>query len=63
MSEREWVLFLLVVVLYTVFAAWLGRFSVTMPMVFVLAGAVIGPDALGLIDITTARPAWNTSPR
>ena len=51
MSAQDWVLLLLIVVLYCVFAGWLARFSVTMPMVLVLAGAVTGPDVLGLIDI------------
>ena len=51
MSAQDWVLLLLIVVLYCVFAGWLGRFSVTMPMVLVLAGALTGPDVLGLIDI------------
>ena len=51
MSEQEWVLFLLLVLLYAAFAAWLGRFSITMPMVLVFAGAVTGPGALNLIDI------------
>ena len=46
------------VLLYTAFAAWLGRFSITMPMVLVFAGAVTGPGALGLLDIpVTARGA------
>jgi NhaP-type Na+/H+ or K+/H+ antiporter len=56
LSDQEWVLVLLIVVMYTAYAAWLGRFSVTMPMVLVLAGALIGPDALGLIDLS-ASPA------
>jgi len=51
MSEWEWVLFLGLVIVYAAFAARLGRLSVTMPMVFVLAGALLGPDALDLIDI------------
>ena len=51
MSAQDWVLLLLIVVLYCVLAGWLARFSVTMPMVLVLAGAVTGPDVLGLIDI------------
>ena len=51
MSAQDWVLLLLIVVLYCAFAGWLARFSVTMPMVLVLAGALTGPDVLGLIDI------------
>ncbi|MDF2759600.1 MAG: sodium/hydrogen exchanger, partial [Thermomicrobiales bacterium] len=54
MSDQDWILFLLIVVLYAVFAGWLGRFSVTMPMVLVVAGALTGPDVLGLIDIPTS---------
>jgi NhaP-type Na+/H+ or K+/H+ antiporter len=53
-SDQDWILFLLIVVLYAVFAGWLGRFSVTMPMVLVVAGALTGPDVLGLIDIPTS---------
>ncbi|MFL5758100.1 MAG: hypothetical protein ACJ789_00095 [Thermomicrobiales bacterium] len=51
MSETEWVLFLLFVVLYAIFAAWLGRYSITLPMVMVFASAAIGPGALHLMDI------------
>ncbi len=54
MSDQDWILFLLIVVLYAVFAGWLGHFSVTMPMVLVGAGALTGPDVLGLIDIPTS---------
>jgi NhaP-type Na+/H+ or K+/H+ antiporter len=50
-SEQDWVLFLLVVVGYTASAAWLGRYSVTMPMTLVLAGAAMGPFALDWIAI------------
>ena len=39
MSDQDWVLFLVVVVVYSASAARLGRFSVTMPMTLVLAGA------------------------
>ena len=53
MSEREWVLYLLIVVGFAVFAAWFGRFSVTIPMFLVLVGAAVGPDALGWLDIPT----------
>jgi sodium/hydrogen antiporter len=59
-SETEWVLFLLLVVLYTVFAAWLGRFSITMPVVLVFAGALTGPDALDLIDISATTAVAET---
>jgi NhaP-type Na+/H+ or K+/H+ antiporter len=52
MSDQEWVIFLTVVVLYTALAARLGRFSITMPMVLVLAGTLTGPDVLGLIEVS-----------
>ena len=52
MSAQDWALVLPIVVLCTAFAAWLGRFSVTMPLVLVLAGAVVGPGALGFIDVS-----------
>jgi len=50
-NERDWVLFLLIVILYAVFSAWLGRFSVTMPLVLVVSCALLGPGALGMLDI------------
>jgi NhaP-type Na+/H+ or K+/H+ antiporter len=34
------------VVVYGAFAVWLGRFSITMPIVFVAVGALIGPSGL-----------------
>ncbi len=54
MSDQDWILFLVVVVAYTASAARLGRFSVTMPMMLVLAGAAMGPGALGWIDTPTS---------
>ena len=51
MSEREWVLFLLIVVLYAAFAKWLGRYSVTMPLVLVASCALLGPGALGWLNV------------
>jgi NhaP-type Na+/H+ or K+/H+ antiporter len=53
-GAQDWVLILFIIVLYSAFAAWFGRFSITMPLVLVLAGAVIGPGALGLIDVPFA---------
>jgi sodium/hydrogen antiporter len=50
-SEQDWVLFLSLVITFSVFAAWFGRFSVTMPMFLVLVAALVGPDALGWLDI------------
>ena len=48
------VLFALIV-LYTLFARWLNNWSITMPVVFVLGGAILGPSALGWLtfDLTT----------
>lgn len=51
MSEREWVLFLLIVILYSAFSKWLGRYSVTMPLVLVISCALLGPGALGWLDV------------
>ena len=42
--------FFALVVLYGAVAAWLGKFSITMPIIFVLVGALFGPSHL----ITTA---------
>lgn len=39
-------------VLYAVVAVWLGRRSITMPMVFVAVGALAGVGGLGLIDFS-----------
>lgn len=36
-------IFLGLVVVYGALAAWLGRFSITMPIVFVIVGAFLGP--------------------
>lgn len=58
MNPNELTFFFLLVVLYAVVAVRLDRFSVTMPLVFVLVSAVVGPYALGLIhfpvEATTA---------
>jgi NhaP-type Na+/H+ and K+/H+ antiporter len=43
------VLFFGLVVLYSAYSLWLGRFSITMPMVFVFVGAVTGSHPLGWI--------------
>lgn len=50
--ETGWVIFLALVVLYTFFAERLTRLSITMPMVFVALGAVIGEHGLGLLQLT-----------
>src|SRR5215218_2331996 len=41
----------LLIVLYGAVAARLGRASVTMPMVFVLAGLLLGPAGTGLLPL------------
>ncbi|HJS20834.1 MAG TPA: sodium:proton antiporter [Anaerolineales bacterium] len=48
--ETSLVVFFALVVAYTVYSLWLGRFSVTMPMIFVVVGAVIGAHGLGLFE-------------
>ena len=42
----------LLIALYAAVADRLGRWSVTMPMVFVLAGFVLGPGVTGLLPIS-----------
>ncbi len=51
MSPNEFALLFLLVVLYALVAVRLDRLSVTMPLVFVLVSALIGPYALGWIQI------------
>jgi NhaP-type Na+/H+ or K+/H+ antiporter len=41
-----------IVVIYAVVAVWLGRRSITMPMVFVAVGALLGAQGLGLLTIS-----------
>lgn len=53
MSPTEFALFFLLVVLYSVIAVRLDRISVTMPLVFVLISAIIGPYMLGWIHFPT----------
>ena len=38
---------------YSAVAARLGRWSITAPMVFIAAGALIGPHGLGILDVAT----------
>ena len=45
--------------LYAVFAAWLGRVSTSMPLLFVLVGALAGPGALGLIALPVSVAGWS----
>ena len=51
MNPPELALFFLLVVLYGVIAVKLDRISVTMPLVFVLISAIIGPYMLGWIQL------------
>lgn len=54
------VLFFGLVVLFTVFSLWLGRLSITMPMVFVVLGALTGAHALGWIEFSLTAPDIET---
>jgi len=47
--ESGLIVFFGLVVLYSAVAIWLGRFSITMPMVFVIIGAITGAHGLGWI--------------
>jgi NhaP-type Na+/H+ or K+/H+ antiporter len=58
--ETGLVLFLILVVGYALFSLWLGRFSVTMPMVFVIIGALTGANALGWIRFSLTAPDVET---
>jgi sodium/hydrogen antiporter len=52
--------FLAVVVIYGALGLWLGRFSITMPMVFVLVGALIGEHGLSWFPITMSAETIRT---
>src|SRR5262245_20445470 len=56
MSNSDLAIFFMLLVGYTMVAVRLERFSVTMPMVFVLAGALLGPFGLGWITFSVAAP-------
>lgn len=58
--ETGIVLFFGLVVVYTVVSSWLGRFSITMPMVFVVVGALTGAHALGWITFSLTAPDIET---
>ena len=45
-------LFAVAIVLYAALAAWLGRWPVTMPMVFVAIGFLLGPGGTGLLQLS-----------
>jgi len=47
--ETGMVLLLAVIVIYALISLWLGKFSITMPMIFVLLGALFGTYAIGWI--------------
>lgn len=46
-------IFFILVVLYALFAAKLDRMSITMPMIFIVFGAVLGPHGFGFLQSTT----------
>ncbi len=58
--ETGVVIFFFLVVLYTLVALWLGRLSITMPMVFVFLGALSGAHALGWIQFSLTAPDVET---
>ncbi len=45
-------IFLVLIVVYAVFAVWLGKRSITMPMFFLAVGALTSPYALGWINFS-----------
>jgi NhaP-type Na+/H+ or K+/H+ antiporter len=45
-------IFTVLIVLYAALAVKLGRWSITMPMVFVAVGFLLGPDGAGLVSIS-----------
>jgi NhaP-type Na+/H+ or K+/H+ antiporter len=47
-------LFFVLVAVYSTVSAWLGQRSVTMPMIFVVAGLVLGSSGLGLLPLSPA---------
>ncbi len=47
-----WAIFALLIVIYAALAVRLGRWSITMPMVFVVAGFLLGPGGTGLLPIS-----------
>ena len=46
------IIFLLLIVIYAVVAVWLKRRSITMPMFFIVVGALIGANGLGWINLS-----------
>lgn len=47
-----WAIFALLIVVYAALAVRLNRWSITMPMVFVAAGFLLGPGGTGLLPIS-----------
>jgi sodium/hydrogen antiporter len=45
-------IFLLTIVIYAIFAIWLGKRSITMPMYFLAVGALLGPFGVNLLAVT-----------
>ena len=45
-------IFAALIVVYAALALWLGRWSITMPMIFVAAGFLLGPGGTGLLPIS-----------
>lgn len=50
--ETGMVLLLAVIVIYALISLWLGKLLITMPMVFVLLGALFGIYAIGWIQFS-----------
>jgi NhaP-type Na+/H+ or K+/H+ antiporter len=48
------IIFLLFIVIYAVVAVWLGRRSITMPMFFLVVGALFGANGLGWINLSVS---------
>jgi len=48
----SYALLAVLIVLYAIFAGKLARLSITMPIVFVLAGVLLGSDFLGLVNFS-----------
>jgi len=47
-----WAIFALIIVIYAGLSVWLNRWSITMPMVFVAAGFLLGPGGTGLLPLS-----------
>src|SRR5512146_1623860 len=49
--SATWTLFAAAIVLYAAFALRLGRWSISMPMVFVAVGYALGPDGANMLSV------------